>query len=290
MKKFIKNIYEFNTFNVRNKSDLILNSPTIGTILKTYTGCASLDIKKTIYKDNIRMSGIYRWVNLVNGDTYIGSAVDLTERLRDYLNPRWLNKEVLKHSSIIYRALLKYGYNNFRLEILEYCDKSLTTEREQYYIDTYQPTYNICKIAGSSLGRITKSTTRSKLRNAWLVRLYRNKYSELEYSEFMLNHLTDKVTKLENSILILQNKLDSILINQTEFKQSADIRLNKLKASSTAELVVVTDLITGVTTKYLSARSAALALHASNSTVMNKLNGKNTKPYKGRYLIKKSEN
>jgi group I intron endonuclease len=103
---------------------------------------------------------------LVNGETYIGSAVDLTERLRDYLNPRWLNKEVLKHSSIIYRALLKYGYNNFRLEILEYCDKSLTTEREQYYIDKYQPTYNICKIAGSSLGRLTKSTTRSKLRNA----------------------------------------------------------------------------------------------------------------------------
>jgi hypothetical protein len=59
MKK-LKNIYEFNTFNVRNKSDLIISSPTIGTILKTYTGCGSLDIKKTIYKDNIRMSGIYR--------------------------------------------------------------------------------------------------------------------------------------------------------------------------------------------------------------------------------------
>lgn len=53
------------------------------------------------------------------------------------------------------------------------------------------------------------------------------------------------------------------------------------------EPVVVTDFTTGVTTEYLSARSAALALNASNSTVMNKLKGKNTKPYKGRYLIKK---
>lgn len=50
---------------------------------------------------------------------------------------------------------------------------------------------------------------------------------------------------------------------------------------------MVTDLITRVFTEYFSARSAALALNASNSTVMNKLNGKNTKPYKGKYLIKK---
>lgn len=289
MKKFItKNIYVFSTFYVRNKSDLILNNPVVGTILKVYTGCASLDVKKTIYKDNIRMSGIYRWVNMVNGETYIGSAVDLTERLRDYLNPRWLKKEVLKHNSIIYRALLKYGYDKFRLEILEYCDKSLVIEREQYYIDKYQPTYNICKIAGSSLGRETRSTTRLKLRNAWLVRLHRNNHSKLEFSQFMLNYFTDKVTKLENNLLILQNKLDSVLTNQTEFKQSAEIRLKKLKATSTAEPVEITDLITGVTTRYLSARSAAIDLNASNSTVMNKLNGKNTKPYKGRYLIKKA--
>jgi len=38
---------------------------------------------------------------------------------------------------------------------------------------------------------------------------------------------------------------------------------------------------------YLSARNAALALNASNSTIMNKLNGKNSTPYKGRYVISK---
>jgi hypothetical protein len=45
-----------------------------------------------------------------------------------------------------------------------------------------------------------------------------------------------------------------------------------------------------VTTEYLSARSAGLALNASGNTIMNKLKGKNTKPYKGRYLIKKLSN
>lgn len=267
-----------------------------------YTECGADEVstplvKKTElapYKDNIKMSGIYRWVNLVNGDTYIGSAVDLTERLRDYLSPVWLKKEVLKHNSIIYRALLKYGYAKFRLEILEYCDRSQTIVREQYYIDKYQPTNNICKIAGSSLGRLTRDVTRLKLRNAWLVRLYKDNQGTLGFSRFILKYFTDQVVKLEKNILILQIKFNSILANPAEFKESDELRLKKLKGSRAcyeipAESVLVTDLITGITDReYLSARSAALALNASNSTVMNKLKRKNIKPYKGRYLIIKN--
>lgn len=30
-------------------------------------------------------------------------------------------------------ALLKYGHNNFTLEILEYCSKAKLIEKEQYY-------------------------------------------------------------------------------------------------------------------------------------------------------------
>ena len=66
---------------------------------------------------------------------------------------------------------MKYGYNNFRLEILEYCDPSNVIEREQYYLDKLKPTYNICNIAGSSLGREIRQETRLKLRKAMLVRL-----------------------------------------------------------------------------------------------------------------------
>lgn len=285
----LNNISKFSTFNAINKSDLELSNPLTETTLNVYTDCGSLDVKKTIYKDNLRKSGIYRWVNIVNGDTYVGSAVDLTKRLRDYLSPRWLKKEVIKYNSIIYRALLKYGYDNFRLEILEYCDKSQVIAMEQYYIDKYKPTYNICKIAGSSLGRLTRDTTKLKLHNAWLVRLHRRNPSTLEFSSFILKYFTDKVSKLENNLLIIQKKLDSILTNPAVFKQSAEVRLKKLKGSPTAELVLVTDLNTGITTKYLSARAAALALNASNSTVMNKLKRKHLKPYKGRYLIQKLE-
>ena len=37
---------------------------------------------KLIFKENLRKPGIYRWVNLINGATYIGSASDLTRRFR----------------------------------------------------------------------------------------------------------------------------------------------------------------------------------------------------------------
>jgi len=43
----------------------------------------------------------------------------------------------------IHRALLKYGYSNFSLEILEYCDFSELLKREKYYIDLLLPEYNI---------------------------------------------------------------------------------------------------------------------------------------------------
>lgn len=41
------------------------------------------------------------------------------------------------------------GYSNFQLYILEYCDTNKLLEREQYYIDTLNPTYNICTTAGA---------------------------------------------------------------------------------------------------------------------------------------------
>ena len=85
---------------------------------------------RLIFKNNNGKSGVYRWNNLITGASYIGSSVDLTRRLRDYFSPKYLKKEIIKNNSIIYKALLKYGYSNFSLEILEYCDKMSTISKE----------------------------------------------------------------------------------------------------------------------------------------------------------------
>lgn len=53
--------------------------------LKTYL---DLEDRKTIFRNNKGKSCIYRFVNLRDGKSYIGSSVDLTRRFIDYLSPR----------------------------------------------------------------------------------------------------------------------------------------------------------------------------------------------------------
>jgi len=45
----------------------------------------------------------------------------------------------------INRAILKYGYSNFSLIILEYCSPDKCIEREYYYINLFESEYNTIK-------------------------------------------------------------------------------------------------------------------------------------------------
>jgi group I intron endonuclease len=105
-------------------------------------------LKEEVLKDNRNQSGVYRWVNNLNGKTYVGSGVNLAKRLVTYYNENELNR----NPRPIKDALLKYGHKNFTLEILEYCPKTKLLEREQFYLDLLVPDYNILKYAYSLLG------------------------------------------------------------------------------------------------------------------------------------------
>ena len=63
----------------------------------------ALKYKSLIYSDNNNKSGIYRWNNIITGKSYVGSSINLTSRLSIY--------------------------------IIEYCEKDLLIEKEQYYLD-----------------------------------------------------------------------------------------------------------------------------------------------------------
>jgi group I intron endonuclease len=84
----------------------------------------------------------------------------LGRRFYNYYSIIHLNK---KQSSLIYRSILKYGYSNFSLDILEYCESSLCISREQYYLDLLKPEYNILKIANSRLGSKQSEATKIKI-------------------------------------------------------------------------------------------------------------------------------
>ena len=63
---------------------------------------------------------------------------------------------------------MKYGYLNFKLDILEYCKPSLIIEREQYYLNFFKPEYNILKFARSMAGFKHSIATIKKMREAKL--------------------------------------------------------------------------------------------------------------------------
>jgi group I intron endonuclease len=95
-------------------------------------------------------SGIYKITNSVNGKIYVGSAVDLRKRWGNHKSNLNVGINKSKH---LQAAWNKYGQDSFEFSVIEYVeDKTKLIEREQYYIDTLSPEYNILTVAGSSLG------------------------------------------------------------------------------------------------------------------------------------------
>jgi group I intron endonuclease len=109
-------------------------------------------------------SGIYIIKTKVNNRFYIGSAINLYSRMHTHLTHLKQNK----HCNLkLQRFVNKYGIENLFFECIELCDKENLITKEQFYIDTLKPFYNIAKIAGSTLGiKITKEQSEklSKLR------------------------------------------------------------------------------------------------------------------------------
>jgi group I intron endonuclease len=120
--------------------------------------------KSIIYKENKGKPGIYRLNNIITGKSYIGSAIDLSRIFSNYYSIVYLKNSLDNGSSIIYNSLLKYGYANFSLDILEYCKPNKLIFREQYYMDILKPEYNILKVAGSVLGFKHSEVTKAKMR------------------------------------------------------------------------------------------------------------------------------
>ena len=104
-------------------------------------------------------SGIYIIFNKMNNNFYIGSAVNLIRRRYRHKTTLNRNRHINPH---LQRAWNKYGEDNFFFTIWEECEPDQLLIREQYWMDRLKPEYNICKIAGSCLGRKDTEATKKK--------------------------------------------------------------------------------------------------------------------------------
>ena len=111
------------------------------------------------------ISGVYQIRNIINDHIYIGSTINVKHRRRLHIKQLQTNKH---HSRYLQRAWNKYGETAFEFTLLEECEpvKEILLEREQYYLDTLCPEYNILPMAGSSLGVIPTAEARLNMSKA----------------------------------------------------------------------------------------------------------------------------
>jgi hypothetical protein len=129
-----------------------------GSIIKKYENMDTQKLK--ILEENKGKSGVYLIRNLNNKKFYVGSSIDIGRRFKEYFN---ISHLLRRDKLPICAALSKYGYSQFSVEIMEYCNISIVIEREQYYLNLLKPQYNILKIAGSLKGFLHSEETKNKL-------------------------------------------------------------------------------------------------------------------------------
>lgn len=105
------------------------------------------------------MIGIYKIVNKVNGKMYIGQSVNIAER--------WKNHKIDAKSKDfpLYRAIRKYGLDNFLFEVIEQCRIEELDDKEIYWIkfyNTYDNGYN-CTIGGQGAAKCGQKLTNAQV-------------------------------------------------------------------------------------------------------------------------------
>jgi len=195
--------------------------------------------------ENRKRTIIYQWFNLINSNIYIGSAWNGSIRLLSYWTP-----SVLKKNLPIYNSIVKYGYNNFCLGILEdlgptgSVSKTYMLQREQYYLDIifnsdYYLKLNLSPSAGTTLG-FSHSEKFKLNRTGKLNPMYGREFS----SEFLKYQIKDKsginnpmygikksaetITKLQKLIYVYEYETKNFIgiyptvICSKEFKMGKD--------------------------------------------------------------------
>lgn len=264
--KVINKIYKLNFTTICNNS-FSLKLPIFSTYAKkTYLNPISQRLD--IFKDTKGKSGVYCWINLLNGKYYIGSGVELNNRLNDYFQD-WYYKD--RANLVIVRAILKYGLGNFALVILDFTENEDTLSREQYWLDELKPEYNILKTAGRRPSKGFKHSTES-------IELIRQKALGRKHSEEVRKAMSDN-RKGENGSFFGKTHSEETKANLRY------IALNRTNKPRPGIEVEVLDLKTNQTVIYDSIRDAVKGLNTHLSTLFRREQKDIKKPFRGRYVI-----
>lgn len=226
------------------------------------------------------MQVIYMIRNTVNGNTYIGSSINFKSRKREHINDLIKNKH---HSIALQRAFNKYGSESFCFEILEHVpNRENLINREQHYMDTMNPKYNICKKAYSLLGfkKSKEDNMKNSIRNTGVnngnAKITKENIEEIKT---MINIMSNKSIALmlgvsESTIERTCKKYGIKKIKKFYSAESKE-KLAKIGASNSIKSVAKKVFIInsdGSKEVFRSISSAANHLNRSQSTLLQAIN------------------
>lgn len=146
-------------------------------------------------------TGVYRILCLENQKVYIGSSVNLRRRYLDH----WSRLRHKKHGNVkLQNAWNKYGSESFVFDVLEYCDKKILQEKEQYWMETLNACdkgFNISTKAGvhigGMIGGVYRHSEESKLK---ISQKNKGRKVSKDWIEKMKKHNTGKKLTLEHRL------------------------------------------------------------------------------------------
>lgn len=170
--------------------------------------------------------------------------------------------------------------------ILEYCSVENLIQREQYYIDTLNPEYNICSTAGSTLGKLHSEKAKDKIRNS------KKGTFEGEANPFFGKSHTEEsrqkmsVARVGGKIPISEETREKISLSMKgrEFTEEHKAKLSAAKSNS--KRLSVFDLETNIETIYASIAVAARCMDVPRASLQANLRSVNKNPYQERYVLK----
>jgi len=288
----IQKCFKFNNFKNNNFFNYVRSYSTLSgdpltnkniDYIKVYEN--ALDMIKDILNENKSKSGIYMITNKLTKDIYIGQSINISNRFKNYFNLSYIKS---KDSYIINRALLKYGYSNFSVTILEYCEKSNLLVREQYYFDKLNPQYNILKIAGSSLNSKHSEETKVKISKS-LKGVYIKENSALfgrHHTEETKNLMSNKKVRENNPLFVKTHRESSIeLMRQKALNREHSLNIKLKMSAIRGNPINIYEKLSSEGFKligcFFSARRAAKFLGISGSTIIKYRNSGEI--YKDRY-------
>jgi group I intron endonuclease len=191
-------------------------------------------MSKVISISNHKGGGIYKILSTVKPERcYIGSAINIGNRCKTHFKALRSN---LHHSNKLQNHYNKYGAEDLRLSILLECNKEELLAKEQYFINSLIPYFNICKVAGSPLGVIRSEATRKKLSeiNKGIISGFKGKSHSEEVKQRLREINTGKKLSEETKLKLREGAKDK---PKTEDVKKRMSQAKKLQSKETKQKI-----------------------------------------------------